>query len=363
MAVKVGLILLLCASALAQGWGRREAMRPWLQGRFSEAEQKFTQMSRVVPTASDIPMRPAVSSVPVLLLWRAEFEIERARFGPAAALIREVQKAGTSDTLGLPERRLARLYLSIGRFAEAKKLAMEQLRWDGRDIAKLKVASAMDLVTLGEIALHRGDTGMAISILEKARDKAKNASEVYGDEWIRAQIDIALAEISLGSIQSAAEVAAVTRLAAQRQWGANSIPAMDALDTLGLVQLAQSCFKNAEESLTFSRSWRQAVYQAAHPKIAASYLHAALLSAAQGRMDDAGMVQRGLEIEKTVGIAPNGAWALALLAGAEIYAKAGKTGDATSCYASAIPILERQLGADAPRLEQARKRYASLLAK
>src|ERR1039457_2573942 len=98
MAVKVGLILLLCASALAQGWGRREAMRPWLQGRFSEAEQKFTQMSRVVPTASDIPMRPAVSSVPVLLLWRAEFEIERARFGPAGALIREAQEAGTSDT-------------------------------------------------------------------------------------------------------------------------------------------------------------------------------------------------------------------------------------------------------------------------
>ena len=252
----------------------------------------------------------------------------------------------------------------MGRLAEAKKLAMGQLRWDGKDIAKLKVASAMDLVTLGEIALHRGDTGMAISILEKARDKAKNASEVYGDEWIRAQIDIALAEISLGSIQSAAEVAAATGLAAQRQWGANSIPAMDALDTLGLVQVAQSDFKNAEESLTFSRSWRQVIYQADHPKIAASYLHAALLSAAQGRMDDAmGMVHRGLEIEKTVGIAPNGAWALALLAGAEIYAKAGKTGDATSCYASAIPILERQLGADAPRLEQARKRYASLLAK
>src|ERR1039458_670217 len=129
-----------------------------------------------------------------------------------------------------------------------------QRRWDGRDIARLKVSSEVDLVTLGEVALHRGDTGVAISILEKARAKAKNASALYGDEWIRAQIDIALAEISLGSIQSAAEVAAVTRLAAQRQWGANSIPAMDALDTLGLVQLAQSDFKNAEESLKFSTS-------------------------------------------------------------------------------------------------------------
>jgi hypothetical protein len=142
-------------------------MRPWLQGRFSEAEQEFAQMSAVVPISPGMPTAP--SYAPVLLLWRAEFEIERARFGPAAALIREAQRAGTTDTLSFPDSYLARLYLSVGRFAEAKKLAMGQLRWDGRDIAKLKAVSAMDLVTVGEIALHRGDTGMAISILEKGK--------------------------------------------------------------------------------------------------------------------------------------------------------------------------------------------------
>jgi tetratricopeptide (TPR) repeat protein len=136
---------------------------------------------------------------------------------------------------------------------------------------------------------------------------------------------------------------------------------MDLLDTLGLIQMSKGDFSGAEASLTRSRSQREALYRTDHPKIADSYLHAALLSAAQGRKDDAHrLVQRGLEIENALVTGPDGRWALSLLAGAEIYTKIGQFDQAKSCYASAIPVLERELGPDAPRVEIARRRYTAL---
>jgi hypothetical protein len=48
------------------------------------------------------------------------------------------------------------------------------------------------------------------------------------------------------------------------------------------------------------------------------------------------------------------------LTGAEIYAKAGQIREADSCYESALPILEPELGPDAPRLKAARQRYNEL---
>jgi len=188
--------------------------------------------------------------MPQTLLWEAEFEIERARFGQAAALIKEAQNNGTADSnsLRLPEKRLARLLFSVGRFADAQKTALDGRRWDGKDAAKLKGAAAMNLVTLGEIAFAKGDIATAISIWDKASAKSRNTSSLDGLEWIRAQA-----------------------------------------------------------------------------------------------------------------IGPNGKLALALLSGAEIYARTGQVGEATACYASAIPVLERELGRDAPRLEIARRRYSELL--
>ena len=340
--------------ALGQGWGRREAMRPWLQGRFFEAEQQFAQKRRGIP------------AFPQLYLWEAEFEIERARFGQAAALIHEAKSLRTPDTDGLPERRQARLLVSVGQFAQAYEVALEGRRWDGRDVQKLKVSSATDLVTLGEVTLARGGFADAIAILEQARDRAKNASSLDGLEWIRAQDGIAAANISLGSIQVASQVAHVAFSAAAREWGANSVPAMDLLDTIGLIQVSESDFKNAEVSLAQSRAWRETTYGPDHPKVAESYMHAALLSAAQNQTADAlRLVTHGLHIEQALAVAPapNGRFALLLLSGAEIFATIGQAGQARTCYESAIPVLERELGPDAPRLASARKRLGELLGK
>lgn len=350
--MKLGFLLLVCLSALAQGWGRREAMRPWLQGDFSEAERQFALMRRTVPTGPD------------MLAWEAEFEIERARFGLAAACINQAKRMGMTGTAELLERRQARLLLSVGQFAEAYQVALEGHRWDGKDVRKLKVSSAMDLLTLGEVALARGDFSKAIAVLERARDRAKNTSSLFGLEWLRAQNGIAIANINLGSIRVASQVAHLALSAAEREWGASSVPAMDVLDTIGLIQLSESDYRNAGISLARSREWREASYGTSHPKVAESYTHAALLSAAQGENAIAlRLVARALAIEKALAVGPNGRWAMALLSGTEVFTKAGEADEARACYESAIPVLERELGSDAPRLESARKRASELTGK
>jgi len=335
---------------MAQSFDRRDAWRPWLEGRFSAAEQNFAQMRRAAPFLE--------SNV---LLWEADYEIERARFGRATELIDDGKKHGPWQNYELFEGRQAKLFLAIGRFAEAQKAALGKSKWDGKDAKKLRLASVIDFVTLGEVALARGDFGAAIAVLEKARGMSGKTSSLYGPEWVRASNDIAIADVALGSLQAAPEVATSALSAAEREWGTGSIPAMDSLDALGLVQISQGEFQSAENSLTRSRSWREATYGYSHPKTAESFIHAALLHAAQDQPGDAvRFLERGLEIQKAIAAGPNGRWALALLVGAEIYVKAGRTGDAVTCYESAIPVLEPELGPDAPRLKDARKRYDEL---
>ena len=351
MWVKVALVLFVsCLSSVAQGFGRREAMRPWLQGRFPEAEREFALREAQLPRSG------------WLLLCEAEFEIERARYGRAAALVKRARDFMTADTEGSAERRLARVMLSVGRFSEAWHLALEGRRWDGKDVQTLKGMYPMDLVTIGEVCLARGEFSKAIAVLESGRDRAKKVSSLYGVEWVRAQDDIAVADLSLGRAQAASQAATLALSAAESEWGLRSIPAMDALDTLGLVQLSESRFRDAETSLSQSRVWREALYGTQHPKVAASYLHASLLSA--GQMDSDGalrLMRRGLEIEKSLAVSgPNGRWALAVLSGAELFSQTGQIDSARDCYENAVPVLERELGPDAPRLKDARQRAAGL---
>ncbi len=320
-------------------------MRPWLQGKFSEAEQTFAEMRS-----------PAF---PQAFLWEAEFETERARFGQAAALIKEANRVETTDSRGLAEHRLARLYLSVGRFAEAQKTALSDHKWDGTDVRKLKVSSAIDLVTIGEVYLAKGRFSDAKVIFEKAQDAAKNISTIDGLEWVRAQNDIAVADLNIGLLSTALQEAGLALSAAERQWGAASIPSMDVQDTLGLVRLDEKRFGDAEVLLSQSRLRREALYGKSHPKVAASYLHAALLSAAQNHLGEAVRLTRiSLEIENSLAAGSfNGRRALVLLSAAEVFGAAGQSQDAEDCYRSALPVLEKELGTDAPRVTEARKRH------
>jgi tetratricopeptide (TPR) repeat protein len=344
-----------CLTVLGQGFGQREMMQLWMQGRFAEAELNFIKVAPgTIPTLREY-----------FLSWRADYEIERARYGVAAALLEEAKQFRTPNTESqrLLERRLARLYSSVGRFADAEKMALTGYRWKGDDIRKLSLSSETNLVTLGEVYIARGKFALAIQILEKACAEAKKSWKTGSPEWIRAQNGIAIANLGLGQTPAASQAASQALATAEKEWGSGGVPTLDALDMIGLVRVYESKFQDAAAALSQSLKLREALYGGQHPKVGASYRHAALLSAAQ--MDNDSAVQlmtRGLQIERSVAVdGPNAWWALSLLEGADLFARIGRIDEAEQYYTTAIPILELELGPDAPRLEDARKRSASLL--
>jgi hypothetical protein len=353
--VKIAAVLLvLGASVWAQGWGYREAMLPWVQGRFIDAGRNFTQMRPV--------MAPPMSEF--FLAWEAEFEIERGRFGTAASLLREAKKVRSyySDSPETLPKRFARLYFSAGQFAEAERAALNGHKWDGKEIRALKVKAPMSLVTIGEVYLARGVDTPAAALFAEASKNAKKTWSLDGLEWIRAQIDLATLNLRTGQVAIAAHAAELAFATASQEWGAQSIPAMDALDMIGVVRTAESKFSDAETALSQSRAFRERLYGSEHPKVADSYLHVALLRNAQH--DQGAAVQlatRSAEIQKAASAGgPNGRLALTLLAASEIFATAAHINDAKECYRNAIPVLEAELGHNAPTVEAARKRRHDL---
>jgi len=346
-----------CLPVLGQGFGQREMLQLWMQGRFAEAELNFGKVEPgTIPTLREY-----------FLSWRADYEIERARYGLAAALLEEAKQFRTpnSESQQLLEKRLARLYSSAGRFADAEKMALKGHPWNGADVRKLSLSSDMNLVTLGEVYLARGKFVQAIQILERASAEAKKSWKTDSPEWIRAQNDIAVASLGLGQTLAASQAASQALATAQQEWGPAGVPTLDSLDTIGLVRVYESKFQDAAEYLSQSLRMRESLYGDQHPKVGASYRHAALLSAAQMDNDNAvRLMTRGLQIEKSLAVGgPDARWALSLLEGADLFARTGRVDEVRQYYRTAIPILEPELGVDAPRLEDARKRAASLSGK
>src|SRR5579863_1532145 len=95
---------------------------PWMQGRFAEAEVNFARVARegMVPDLAED-----------FLSVRVDYEIERARYGAAAALLEQAKRSRTpnSESRQLLEKRLARLYWSVGQFSQAEKTALRGNRW------------------------------------------------------------------------------------------------------------------------------------------------------------------------------------------------------------------------------------------
>ena len=347
-------LTLIALPVWSQGWGHRQAMLPWVQGRFAEAVENFNRM------------RPSVAPLmgEQFLEWEAEFEIERGRYGVAAALLREAKKVRTGDAqFEMVEKRQARLYWTVGQFADAEKTALNGRKWNGKDIQKLKISAPMSLVTIGEVYLARGKNAEGVTILAEACKRSKKDWSLNALEWIRAQDDIAVAALRTGQMAAAVESAEQAFTTAGHEWGATSIPAMDALDTIGLVRIAESKFQEADAALSLSRKFRETLYGPEHPKVADSYLHAGLLNMAQ-RANDAAIqfATQSLQIQKAASVGgPNGRWALALVAASAIFVEAGHADDAKECYRDALPVLERELGTDAPAFEAARMKYKQLM--
>ena len=345
--MKLALVLLLSAPLWAQRWGREQALRPWLEGRFTDAEMAFARMRGA-------PWMNASS-----YLWEAEFETDRGRFRAAAVLLAEARRlSGSGETLW---RRQALLQLASGQIHEAERTALHGLKWDGKNAEKLGSLDAIFLAVLGEVEMAKGENALALSIFEKARRKARNVSTYYGLEWCRAQTGMAIASIRLGSAEKGRELAAEALAAAGREWGPDSVPATDAQDALALAQVALKDLQGAEQSIWLSWSRREAFYDIEHPKVVQSFLRGAMLRARQDQRAEALLfLRRGLEIEKSMSVGPNARWAGTLLDAAEIYARLGADKEAMECYDGAIPVLESEFGPDIPRLVEARQRRAKL---
>ena len=134
---------------------------------------------------------------------------------------------------------------------------------------------------------------------------------------------------------------------------------MDSLDAVGLVMLSQSKFgdaKNAIEQVLQARGLRPE-----HLKVAESYMHSALLHAAEHDFTAAlELGNHGLELAQRILGGQNGKSALALIAVAGLYAQAGRADEARERYKNAIPVLEHSFGDRAPIVEQTRQKYLSL---
>lgn len=359
--VRVGampaVLLAMSATAWGQGWGHREAMRPWLEGRFADAERMFLQIGTALGPVNHSQM----------LCWKSEFEIERGHYGAAATLLHEAKTAITYDLsqTEILERRLARLHLSVGRFADAEKETLNGRKWDGSDTRKLKLSSAMSLTTLGEVYLARGEFAKASAIMEKAIREAKRTSTIDGAEWVRARNNLALANASLGSAGPARLMAEDTQAAAGREWGATSIPALDTMSTIVAINLLDKRISDARQVLEPLLHFRETLYGPQHAKTAESYMQAALLAAAEHNSATAvQLANQSLAIEKSLSAGGmNGRWARALVIAAPLYLATGDGSTARNCYAQAIPVLESELGPDAPFVKSAHQQFADLSAK
>ena len=316
----------------------------WLRGRFADTASLLRQL---------LQSRQPVN---VPQTWIAEFEMERGNYGVAGEILRSIDN-GSSPVA----RRKARLSLAVGNYAAAIKFALEGAKWDGKTVRKLNVALPIRYVSVGEYCLARGDYAVAVEVFAKAQRQARSDAPKSAREWNRAEVGTALAYLGSGQPEPAKKAAASALEAAEALWGTDSIPALDAVDALGLSELALGRHAEAAEALGQSLHVRRKLYGADHPKVVASLLHGALVYAHLGRKDDAlSFLSTALQTERGLAVAPNGRWAMELLDAAEIYTLCGKPEEALTCLRNALPVLEPALGADAPRLTEARQRLSRL---
>ena len=342
--MKWTLSLLLAAPLLALPPDWSEAHRACLQGRFADAELMYSQIQRAEPLRK------------ITLHMAADCVIEKGNYALAAEILRNSE----DDSLRV-RRRMARLNLEIGKYATARKLALEGLKWGGSDAKKLRLSSDSAYANVGEYYLARGDYQIAITALAKALKRGSgDRLDSYG-VWNRAQVLAAMAYLGLGQPEDAKKAAVATLEAAEGIWGAGSIPALNAADALGLSELALGHLPEAAEAVGQALQGRREIYGVEHPKVVASFLHGALVHARLGRKDDAlKFLDKALQVERSLAVAPNGRWAMELLDAAEIYTLCGKPEEALTCLRNALPVLEPALGADAPRLAEARQRLSRL---
>jgi tetratricopeptide (TPR) repeat protein len=338
-------LLVTALPAFPQPHSRRELMTPWLKGDPNGTHQLLvagTQVSHILPLA---------------LRCAAEFETERGNYAQARLIL---TKAKDLDDRHLLKRREAKLRSALGDFAGAEKAALDGQRWDGLDINKLKVSHPLSLNALGEAYAARGLHEQAIAIFEKSLKVSRTDTEDRAD-WVEAKVLRAFSRVALNDFQGALADAEEALSFARKHWGGYGPRTLDAADALGVVLVAQGKFEEADQWLALVLRSRQNLYQYAHPKTAASFLHSARLLAARKNYAYAlEFTATGLSILQAALPEENARTAFALAESAEIYQAAGRHTEAREKLETGLRFLAIHLGDDAPSVQALNRRLATV---
>jgi tetratricopeptide (TPR) repeat protein len=344
VALRIALLFAAALPALCQGWGRLESQVPWLQGRFLDAKRIFAVRRTQVPFLA----RPMEMD-----LWEGEMEMERGDYAQANTLLRRSRDVDHEVT----DRRLARLRFLQGEIQAAEKILLTYTKWDGQRVEKLSLSSPVSLLTLGEIYFVRGRYVQARAIFQKAVERGRKSRSFAIWEWVEAQIALARTEAILGETAAADIIAEAAWEQARKTWGNSSLPAIDALDVVTSIRLAESKASEAERMANAVLEARQSIYGERHVKVAQSLLQLARVHAALGEHGMAILLaDRALQTYHETFTGLNVWSALALTESAAVYEACGRHTDAQRQYRDALTVLDRFLGAETPAVQAIRGR-------
>ncbi len=318
-------------------------MTPWLQGE---------------PTATHHLISSEAHPVVYLLKLRcgAEFETERGHFVQARQML---DRSRSLDDSHLYRRREAKFLAAIGDFAGAEKTALDGQRWNGLEVKKVKADHPLSLNALGEVYAARGLHKMAVQFFERSMAFSRGKSDMRA-EWAEARTLVAFSHLALGDSTRALADAEEALSFSRQQWGEMSPRSFDAADALGVVLTARGKLEEAEQWTTLALLRRQALYEHAHPKTAASYIHYAQWMVAQGPNDKAiEWASAGVRIMQAALPDTNARKSLFLVEVADIYERAGRHAEAREFLELAVGPLAAQLG-EVPSVQACSRRIAEM---
>jgi len=333
----------------------KQIMRSWLQGNFERARHLYAYYGRGMYIGDR---------------FRIDMELELAHYRICAELL---NNAGDKHDPGYQMRR-ARLFYLTGDLAGADAI-VQKTGFNYADRMGLHLSN-----TRGLILLERGEyTEAAAQFRQKLKLPRKSDAKTDEPETILALNGLALAQQGTHDLDAANDSATRALQLSTNGWGDASIPALDSILTLARIRTEQHDFNEAERLLETCNRGRAKLYDTYNPKIAELFEAAAKFEMLAGsRAEALQHAALALDVRQEIMIGENpwperklqtrdlpctarGFWpARTLLIRGNALAAAGDLAQAAACFDNAIPTLEAALGANAPAVQQARRRRDSL---
>jgi len=329
----VALAMVASAAAQNRNWASvTTLMEPWLKGDFASGALGYEQFAN----GGYMPVR-----------YRVDMELELANYRFCSQLLK---RDGEWSSTGWQMRRARLLYLTGDIVGADHILQSKHLQYSDRMALHL-------MNTRGMIALARGNFAEANQEFHKyLRVPRKLTEKIDEPETILALNGLTQAEVPLGHLNAAEEYGTRALRLAQLSWGQFSIPALDSMQALAEVRLAQHRMDDARKLIEDCARERKKLY-GKNPKVADIWELGARYNLASGSAE-AALNQAGgaMDMRQEIFGGPSLWSAEALLTKGDVYAAIGALDQASRCYDNGVPVLESALGADAPSVQKARQR-------